>query len=306
MMKEVYTEMKKSSNFKYFVAEGVKSYSINGLMSVASTVIVTASLIVFGLYLLFSMNINHIAKQLEEECEIQVWIDEEVDVESTQLQDMENAIKSIDNVNTTEFFSNVQALEDYKQKLGKDSEYLDGLEGDNPLRNSFKVTLYDLSLAEQTSQEIEKVDGVANLSDNRSSMNKLVTVTNVIKTISFWLMLFLSAIAVFIISNAIKITLFARRRDINIMKYLGATDAFISWPFIVEGIVIGLVGAVLALTLVSLGYMVFLSKNFTIFGTLEFCKLSQVIFPMLGWFALIGVILGAVGSAVSIRRHLKV
>ena len=306
MMKEVFTGMKKSSNLKYFISEGCKSYAVNGLMSLASTVIVVASLIVFGLYLLFSMNINYIAQQLESECEIQVWIDGSVLAGSVEMQDVENALKAVSNVKSVQFFSNDEALADYKQKLGKDSEYLDGLDGDNPLRNSFKITLYNLSDADKTAAEFEKISGVSNVSDNRTSMNKLVNATTVIKHISFWFMIFLSAIAVFIISNTIKITLFARRRDINIMKYLGATDSFISWPFVIEGIVIGLVGALVALALVSLGYTVFLSKNFTIFNTIEFCSMSYVILPMMGWFAGIGVLLGAVGSAVSIRRHLRV
>ena len=109
--------MRKSSNFKYFVSEGVKSYTINGLMSLASTVIVVASLVVFGIYLLFSMNINYIAKQLEAECEIRAWIDESVKPHSAAMQDMENKIKAMDNVDTIEFYSNEKALADYAEMI---------------------------------------------------------------------------------------------------------------------------------------------------------------------------------------------
>ncbi|MEE1043709.1 MAG: permease-like cell division protein FtsX, partial [Clostridia bacterium] len=110
--------MRKSSNFKYFVSEGVKSYTINGLMSLASTVIVVASLVVFGIYLLFSMNINYIAQQLEAECEIRAWIDESVKPHSTTMQDIENKIKAMDNVDSVEFYSNEKALKDYENDLG--------------------------------------------------------------------------------------------------------------------------------------------------------------------------------------------
>lgn len=161
-------------------------------------------------------------------------------------------------------------------------------------------------MADKTAQEVSKIDGVANVSDNRSSMNKLVNATNIIKHISFWFMMFLSAIAVFIISNTIKITLFARRRDINIMKYLGATDSFISWPFIVEGVAIGLAGAIISLVLVLVGYACFVAKNYVLFNTIEFCSMGQVFGPLLCWFVGIGVLLGAFGSAISIRRHLRV
>lgn len=299
-------KMKKSSNFKYFVSEGVKSYTSNGLMSLASTIIVIASLVVLGLYLLFSMNINYVAKQLEEECEIQVWIEDTVKPGSAAMKDIENNLKSNENIKSVEFFSNEQALEDYREELGEDSEYLEGFEEDNPLRDSYKITLENLKIADKTSQEVSKIDGVANVSDNRSSMNKLVNATNIIKHISFWFMMFLSAIAVFIISNTIKITLFARRRDINIMKYLGATDSFISWPFIVEGVAIGLAGAIISLVLVLVGYACFVAKNFVLFNTIEFCSMGQVFGPLLCWFVGIGVLLGAFGSAISIRRHLRV
>lgn len=299
-------KMKKSSNFKYFVSEGCKSYTSNGLMSLASTIIVVASLVVLGLYLLFSMNINYVAKQLEEECEIQVWIEDTVKPNSAAMQDIENNLKANENIKSVEFFSNEQALEDYREELGEDSEYLEGFEEDNPLRDSYKITLENLKMADKTAQEVSKIDGVANVSDNRSSMNKLVNATNIIKHISFWFMMFLSAIAVFIISNTIKITLFARRRDINIMKYLGATDSFISWPFIVEGVAIGLAGAIISLVLVLVGYACFVAKNFVLFNTIEFCSMGQVFGPLLCWFVGIGVLLGAFGSAISIRRHLRV
>ncbi|MEE1043134.1 MAG: FtsX-like permease family protein, partial [Clostridia bacterium] len=183
---------------------------------------------------------------------------------------------------------------------------LEGLEGDNPIRDSFKVTLVDLSLADKTANDIGKLKGIAKVNDNQTSMNKLVNATKIIKNISFWFMIFLSAIAVFIISNTIKITLFARRRDINIMKYLGATNSFISWPYIVEGVVIGLVGAIISMVIVTLAYNYFLSMDFTLFGTIKFCTVGDVFLSLLVWFAGIGVLLGAIGSAVSIRRHLRV
>ncbi len=298
--------MKSNSNIKYFVSEGLKTYKVNGLMSLASTIIIVATLIVFGVYLLFSMNINHIAKQLEAECEIQVWIDESVKPGSENMSALQENISNVKNVNTVEFFSKDDALKEYKTKLGKDSNYLDGLEGDNPLRDSFKVTLKDISTADAVSKEIKKIYGVGDVRDNQSSMNKLLNATNIIKNISFWFMLFLGALSIFIISNTIKITLFARRRDINIMKYLGATNSFISWPFIIEGIVIGIVGALISLIIVLVGYGYFISLDVTIFGTIKLCSIQEVILQLLGWFAGIGGLLGAFGSAISIRRHLKV
>ncbi len=300
--------MRKSSNFKYFVSEGCKSYTKNTLMSLSSTVIVVASLVVFGLYLLFSMNINYVAEQIKDECEIRVWIKETVEPESTKMQDIENEIKSIYNVENAVFHSNEDAFKEYKEELGEKAVFLEGLDDDNPLRDSYKISLVDLALAEKTADKIRKIDGVADVNDNQTSVNKLIDVTNVIKSISFWFMIFLSALAIFIISNTIKITLFARRRDINIMKYLGATNSFISWPYVVEGVVIGLVGAGISLVIAILGYSYFLNMDFTLFEAinLKFYTVGNVFLPLLAWFAGMGILLGAVGSAISIRRHLKV
>lgn len=300
--------MRKTSNFKYFVSEGCKSYTTNTLMTLSSTIIVVACLIVFGLYLLFSMNINSIAEQMKSECEIRVWIDESIIPGSPEMEDVERAIKAVSNIEEAEFYSNEKAMEDWKEELGDDAYVMDGFGDDNPLRDSYKIKLEDLSISESTAEKLSRISGIANVSDNQSSANKLVEFTNVIKSISFWFMLFLGALAIFIISNTIKITLFARRREINIMKYLGATNSFISWPYVIEGIIIGFVGSLVALVIMLPAYNYFLSMDVTLFEAMNirFCKISEVFVPLLAWFIGIGVLLGAAGSAVSIRRHLKV
>ena len=300
--------MRKTSNFKYFVSEGCKSYAKNTLMTLSSTIIVIACLIVFGLYLLFSMNINSVAEQLKAECEIRVYIDENIKPGSEEMEKLEDKIDSVSNIKSISFYSNEKALEEYKEELGDDAYVMDGFGEENPLRDSFKIKLEDLSLSASTAEKLSRIEGIANVSDNQSSANKLVSVTKVIKSISFWFMIFLGALAIFIISNTIKITLFARRRDINIMKYLGATNSFISWPYIIEGIVIGLVGSLIAMAIMLIAYKAFLSMDITLFEAmhLKFCTIPEVALPLVCWFIGIGVLLGAIGSAVSIRRHLKV
>lgn len=300
--------MRKTSNFKYFVSEGCKSYTKNTLMTLSSTIIVVACLIVFGLYLLFSMNINAFAEQMKSECEIRVYIDENIDPESVEMAEIESKINEINNVYKVEFYSNEEALEELKADLGENAYVMEGFGDDNPLRDSYKIRLKDLSESEKTAEKLEKIDGIAKVNDNQSSANKLVSFTNIIKNISFWFMIFLGALAIFIISNTIKITLFARRRDINIMKYLGATNSFISWPYIIEGIIIGLVGSLIAMAIMLFAYNCFVSMDITLFEAMDiqFCSVSEVVVPLVLWFAGIGVLLGAIGSAVSIRRHLKV
>lgn len=301
--------MRRTSNFKYFVSEGFKSYAKNTLMTLSSTIIVIACLLVFGIYLLFSMNINYVAEQLKSECEIRVYVDENIDPGSSEMRELKASIESVSNIKSVEFYSNEKALEEYKEELGADAYIMDGFaEDDNPLRDSFKIRLEDLSISESTAQKLSQISGIVKVSDNQSSANKLVSVTNIIKSISFWFMIFLGALAIFIISNTIKITLFARRRDINIMKYLGATNSFISWPYIIEGIIIGLVGSLVAMAVMLVAYQAFLSADIAWVDAMQlnFCTISEVLLPLVGWFIGIGVLLGALGSAISIRRHLKV
>lgn len=295
----------KLRSVKYFVHEGTKSFFRNGLMSLASVIIVTACLIIFGIYVLFSLNLNYIMEQVKEQYEIAIFIDSETD--SEDVGDIGEKIKENQYVLDAEFVSKDDALKDYKKQLGVQSTWLDGLENDNPLRDSYQVTLSDLSVYQEVVEEIEKIEGVAYIRNNHSVIEKIVSITGIIKNISFWVMIFLAAIAVFIISNTIRLTVFARRKEVNIMKFVGATNNFISWPFIVEGMIIGIVGAAISLALISYGYIwfisgigAFLSNSFMLY------KLGDIIWIVTGSLLALGIFLGAIGSAVSLRKHLHV
>jgi len=295
----------KLRSVKYFVHEGAKSFFRNGLMSLASVIIVTACLIIFGIYVLFSLNLNFIMDQVQEQYEIAIFIDSET--KSSDVEKIGEKIKENQYVLDAEFVSKDEALKDYKAQLGVQSSWLDGLENDNPLRDSYQVTLSDLSVYQQVVSEIEKIEGVAYIRNNHSVIEKIVGLTGIIKNISFWVMLFLAAIAVFIISNTIRLTVFARRKEVNIMKFVGATNNFISWPFIVEGVIIGIVGAAISLALISYGYIWFTSGFGTFLGnSFMLYKLGDIFWIVTGSLLALGIFLGAIGSAVSLRKHLHV
>lgn len=295
----------KLRNFQYFLKEGFRSFWVNGLMSAASVIIVMASLLLFGVYIIFSMNINYIGNQLLEQYEIQVFLSNDCTLE--RADEIGNEIRAIEHVTGAEYLPKDEALADYREKLGDSGSMLDGLENDNPLPDSFKITLDDLSNSKSVVEKIKQIPNVENINNNKEAMDKLTKISSVLKHASMALVILLSIISVFIISNTIRITLYARRRDINIMKYLGATNKFISSPFVIEGVIIGLIGAIIAMIIVLPVYNYFIGHSGNIFAsTIKLYKTGEIFLSLTAWFGGIGVALGAVGSAISIRRHLNV
>jgi cell division transport system permease protein len=291
--------------FKFFVVEGTKSFFKNGLMSVASVVTVSMCLILCGLYVIFSMNLNYAAKQVETNYEIQLFIEE--GTSDTRIADIGKELNGIDNVNTVVFVSKDQAFNQWKEGFKDNLAILEGLEDDNPLRDSFKITLHDLKQTESTMSQVNNIQGVAYVKNNKDSIDKLVDLTGKIKNASFYFMVFFALISVFIISNTIRITVFARRREVNIMKFVGATDWFIRWPFVIEGILVGLIGAVISVLIVSQSYGYFLgTTGVLINSTIQLYEVAAVISPLVISLAGMGIIIGALGSAMSLRRHLYV
>lgn len=295
----------RARTLKYFIQEGIRSFFKNGLMSVASVITVMLCLILFGVYVLFSMNLNYAAAQVEANYEITVFIEE--DTSLTRTSQISENLKALSNINNVIFVSKEQALEGWKKEFGEGAEILDGLEHDNPLRDSYKVTVLDLKVVNTTVSEIEKMDNVAYVKNNKDTMDRLVNITGIVKNISLWFMVFFALISIFIISNAIRITVFARRREVNIMKFVGATDWFISFPFMIEGIIIGILGALFSVFAVSQAYNYFFNYADLIFGsTIKLYQFHTVFWVLVASLVGMGVTLGAVGSAISLRRHLHV
>ncbi|NLB80611.1 MAG: hypothetical protein GX800_03115 [Clostridiaceae bacterium] len=162
-------------SFKFFISEGVKSFIKNGLLSAASVITVSLCLTLCGIYILFSMNLNYAAKQVETNYEMQIFVDENAD--DTKTKSIEGKLDNISNINTISYVSKQQALKQWMDDMKDNLEALEGLEEDNPLRNSYKVTLVDLQLSEQTVAEITAIDGVAYVKNNKDTIDKLVDIT---------------------------------------------------------------------------------------------------------------------------------
>ncbi len=296
----------RAKTITYFFEEGAKGFWVNGLMSVASVFIVVASLLILGIYMAFSLNINYIGTQFEQQYEIRAFIESGTSEE--RLNQIKDEISKIKHVKNAEIVTAGQAFEDYKGTLGGDSDILDGLkDGDNPLRDAVKITLSDLNSANAVAKTVSEIPNVAKVRNSQDVVQSLLKLTAAIRHGSMILMILLSVVAVFIISNAIRMTVFARRRDIGIAKFLGATDWFIRWPFIIEGVIMGVVGALIALALVVPGYnYIFTSLNNMAGNAVKFYTTDVIVKEISVWFVGIGALLGAFGSGISLGRYLHV
>jgi cell division transport system permease protein len=293
------------NSVKYFIKEGGKSFWSNISMSLACVVIVAACLIFFGIYMVFTANVDYLGAKLENDYQADVFLSKEIT--DRDIEDIGVRMNRLDNVAKVEYYSKDSRLADFNAKTDGAAA---GYEHDNPLNNSYKVSFANLEQADSTIQQIMDIPGVQSTTSSKDKIDKIVATTRGIKYGVLILMTLLIAISIFIISNTIKMTVFDRRKDINIMKFVGATDWFIRWPFIIEGIVIGLVGSLLAFLVVWQGYSMAtnsISKFMSNFNIFEALKTANQMAPiLLVCLVGFGVVIGSLGSAISVRKHLKV
>lgn len=294
----------KTNRVKYFLREGMKNVSRNKLMSVASVTTTFLTLFILGVFLILTINVNAWAEQIARDCQIQVFIDENCTDE--QYDQIGQQIQKISGVSSVEKCTKEQIFNEVKAKLEKkgSASVLAGLENDNPYRDSFKVSLKDLNLTEQVSQKIAKIQGVANITDFQETAGIIYSISESIKNFSLWVIIVLGVISAFIISNSIKVSVFSRRKEIHIMKYIGATNWFVRWPFLVEGMVVGFYGALIAFGVIWLVYWRLYSSISIQF--LQLVPFNAMAWVLIGSFLIVGIVIGFVGSLISIRKHLKV
>ncbi len=293
------------NSIRYYVKEASKNVFTNGWMSLTSIFMVLASLLVFGLFLVLSVNMNHIAGQLEGDYKIIAVLDETCD--EAARASIGETLRSFENVTEVTLDDKEGRLADWKEKFGEDAILLDGYENNNPLRDWYKVTLDDLSRADETVTQIGEIPGIAKTIRNQDTIDKLVKMTGSLGAISVWVMIALTLVSVFIISNTIKLTVYSRHKEINIMKFVGATDWFIRWPFIIEGIMIGLFGAIISYIIVAYGYQGILGMLSGLnISFVTFQPFGELALPLTFIFLLMGVALGGLGSLIAVRKHLKV
>ena len=292
----------KINNFNYYISQAFKSFRQNKLMSIASVTTTFAALFILGIFILLTLNVNSWAEEFSRSCQIQVFVSD--DLTDAEYDAVNSKILKIPAVEKTEKYTKEQIFEEMRIKLKDKAHILDGLEQDNPFRNSYKITLSDLSQTKEVVKELEKIEEIVNITDFQESATIIVRVVDTIKAASLWLMAILLLISAFIVSNSVKISVYARRREINIMKYVGATDWFIKWPFVIEGMIIGIYAALICFVIMWLAYWGINSAiSSTSFTLLPFGAVWKSLALS---FVIVGVVIGSLGSIFSIRKHLKV
>ncbi len=297
------------SSIIYLIKQGFKNLWYNRLLSLTSIGVLTTSLVIVGVAMLVTVNINNMVSYVESQNEIVVFLEE---VNDEQIQDVMVAINKNVNVASVEYLSKEEGLEKQKKLLGKSGTLLDGLEDQNPLPDAFIVKVDNIDIIGQTIDEISSLEYVLQINSADDVASTIVSVKNLINTFGIALIAALSVISLVIITNTIKATIFTRRKEINIMKYVGATNLFIRVPFVVEGILLGSISAGLGFFCIKFGYE-WVEKVFAVDTTpwLKEALKSIIAFEtiqndVLLFFAVIGVLFGACGSLISVGKYGKV
>lgn len=303
MIRQVGTIIMRS--FSYYWKEGFRNIFSHGFMSTAAVIIMFVCLLLTGTVALFAHNINLSIIELQKSSQIVVFVDEELS--TREAKEIGGDFEAIPNIATIKFQSRDEALEAYRLELGEDAVILDTFDSsNNPLRNGFILTLVDPTLADQTLSEIESVDGVARVRADEDTISKLVQAQRVFNIVAIAMVVGLAFISVFIVSNTVKLAMFARREEISIQKMVGATNWFIRWPFVIEGMVLGLVAGVLAFFAEWAVYTEIASVAMGVIPYFNMLPFEQLRWLVLGVFAGAGVLFGIGGSVTSIRKFMNV
>ena len=291
--------------FGYYWKEGFRNIFKHGFMSIAAVLIMVACLLLTGTVTLIAYNIDLSITELQQSNEIVVWIDE--NLTTREARALGSEFDQIDNIATIEFIDRDEALEDYRQELGDDAYILEDFGSDNnPLRNSFVFTMKDPSLAEDTIAQIEAVEGADDVRADEAVISRLMQIQNVFNIVALAMVVGLAVISIFIISNTVKLAMFARREEISIQKIVGATNWFIRWPFVIEGMVLGLVAGGLAFLAEWGLYTELYNIAGGVIPYFQMLAFDSIRWLVLGVYCGAGVLFGIGGSVTSIRKFMNV
>ena len=299
------------SSFKYLARQGLHSMVKNRLMSVASIGVLTVCLLITGVAGLFTLNVGSLMDYLGSQNETVVYLDEDLTEEG--LAAVDSALRSISGLREVTYVSKDEALERMKESMGDNAYLFDVFEGsENPFLANYRVVLDDVSDLPEIQPQLEAIEGVSSVGAPMQLSQMFTSVHKGVSLVCVILVAVLGFVSVVVISNTIRLTVFARRKEINIMKYVGATNGFIRLPFFVEGVTVGLIAGAVSTVVVLGGYqllLIYAVKLPGFWGTLlagTLLPLAKVWYLVLGGFVLFGVLIGSIGTASSIRKYLKV
>lgn len=289
------------------VREGVKNLARNGWMTFASISAVTITLLILGVFLILALNVNNMAQTIEKQVEIRVFLDVLADKQA--VTQVESKLKTLPKVESVTFINKEEGLKQFKASLGEKAYLFDGLDTENPLPDTFVVKTKQPQDTSEVAKQIKEIPSVSSVNYGEGTVEKLFAVTQTVKNVGIGFIFALGFTAMFLIANTIKLTIVARRREIEIMKLVGATNWFIRWPFFVEGLLMGVIGALIPTVMLDLGYFYLLDAIYSNPTASLLFKLLPL-FPLANQVAMtliaIGAFIGIWGSMVSVRRFLRI
>ena len=301
----------KWSSFKYLARQGLHNMINNRLMSFASVGVLTVCLIITGVAGLFTANMNSLMLYLRSQNEVVVYLDENLD--EAGLASVDSALRSISGLKEVTYVSKDEALDLMRDSMGDKADLFDVFEGEeNPFYANYRVILQDVGQMDEIVPQLESISGVVDVNVPTGLSDLVVNIHKAVTVISVGLVVVLGFVSIVVISNTIRLTVFARRKEINIMKYVGATNGFIRLPFFVEGIAVGLIAGLISSAIVLGGYqlLIIYSVDFPAFwGSIlnsVLLGMDQVWWKVLVAFLAFGSLIGSVGTAISIRKYLHV
>ncbi len=286
------------------IREGFRSIKTHGLMSFATVTIIMACLIIMGSVALLALNIDRLIDDLEDQNEVVAFVDDDL-ADEEEAKAIGNEILKVDNVSSVEFVSRAQAMENYMSKY--DKSLMEGID-ETVFRHRFIIKLHNIEMLKDTKLALEEVPGVAKVRAHQEYANTFVRIRNIVSGVSLVLMAILVFVSMFIMSNTIKLATFSRREEIAIMKMVGASNGFIRLPFVIEGLVLGILGGGLGFlaqwglyNLVTGSLMDSLAEGFL--SPVQFMSVAPMVLVI---YLAIGVLIGVFGGVNAIRNYLKV
>lgn len=294
----------KIRTMRYFISESLQSFWRNSFMSIASIATVALSFFILGIFMTMVANLDYFVDNLESQVQISVYLKD--DLTTDQVMSVGKRLKELPDVKEIQFTNKDQAMDALKERMKDQPGILAALDGKNPLPSSYEITFTNPEAVKKTAAIVANYPEVESSHYGQAIVEQLFKITTIIRWGGIALIIFLTLATLFIISNTIRLTVFARRKEIGIMKYVGATNWFIRWPFLLEGLLLGFIGGLIA------DFALFQFYEFVtvaIHESLAFLPLVSI-YPFMyqtgGILLVISMIIGAIGSTISLKRYMKV
>ena len=291
------------SRFFYLLWQGIKNIFTHGFMSFASVAVITACLVIMGALGLITWNINAMIGEMQNQNKVIAYVDEKYS--EADARALQSKVDAVPNIESVEFVTRAQAMENFEADYDDDLfETID----ESVFRHRYVITLDDISQMKATQSALEQIEGVADVNAHLDYAKKFITFRNIVSIVSVVLVSVMLLVSLFIMTNTIKLATFTRKDEIAIMKIVGATNKFIRFPFVIEGLILGALGGGIAFFIVGGLYTVAKRRLMTtmIAGMFTMVPFHTVMLPMLGAFLGVGILVGVIGGTTAIRSYLKV